>query len=123
MGCNETLVGRIRTVLRQRSGVAEKTMFGGVAFLLNGNMCCGVHKDRLIVRLGTEAGDQALTEPHTRPMDITGKPMKGWIIVASEGVREDGILRQWIEQAVAFVATLPRKPGSDSRKPSRRRNR
>jgi TfoX/Sxy family transcriptional regulator of competence genes len=95
-------------------------MFGGVAFLLNGHMCCGAHKDSLILRLGPEVGELALLEPHTRPMDFTGKVMKGWVIVTSKGVREDDALRRWIEQALAFAATLTGKRRKAPRTRARR---
>jgi TfoX/Sxy family transcriptional regulator of competence genes len=109
MGFDETLAGRIRDALARKSGVEEKKMFGGVGFLLDGNMLVGVWKDSLIVRLGPEKGDEALLEPHVREFDITGKPMKGWVLVESEGVEDDDQLNEWIERAMEFVKTLPAK--------------
>src|SRR5439155_17714296 len=81
MAFDEKLAGRIRLSLGKRKGLKEKKMFGGIAFLLNGNMCCGVHRTEMIVRLAPEATDQALTDRHTRLFDLTGRPMKGWVLV------------------------------------------
>lgn len=84
-------------------------MFGGVGFLLNGNMLVGVWRNSLIVRLGPEAGEEPLLEPHVREFDITGKPMKGWVMVEPEGVEDDDQLKEWIDRATRFVKTLPAK--------------
>jgi TfoX/Sxy family transcriptional regulator of competence genes len=109
MAFDETLAGRIRDALARSCGVEEKKMFGGVGFLLDGNMLVGVWKDSLIVRLGPERGDEALLEPHVKEFDITGRAMKGWVLVAPEGVEEDDQLKDWIERAMKFVTTLPAK--------------
>jgi TfoX/Sxy family transcriptional regulator of competence genes len=109
MGFDETLAGRIRDALARKSGIEEKKMFGGVRFLLNGNMLVGVWKDSLIVRLGPEKGDEALLEPHVKEFDITGRAMKGWVLVAPEGVEDDHRMKEWIERAMEFVNTLPEK--------------
>lgn len=109
MAFDETLADRIRSVLKRQKGVAERKMFGGLAFLLNGNMCCGVTKDQLMLRLGEQGTAEALTQPHARPMDFTGKPMKGMVFVAPAGLASDEDLRGWVERAVAFVSTLPAK--------------
>ena len=84
-------------------------MFGGVAFLLNGNMLVGVWRDMLIVRLGPEGGGEALRESHVRAFDITGRPMKGWVMVEPEGIEDDDQLRRWLDRATRFVQTLPAK--------------
>lgn len=84
-------------------GATKKKMFGGTCHLLNGNMLCGVHKDRLIVRLGEKAGPAALDEPHTRPMDVTGRPMKGWVMVSPQGYAGKA-LRDWLDRARTFVS-------------------
>ena len=84
-------------------------MFGGIAFLLNGNMCCGVHDDELIVRLDPDRTEQALREPHVRVFDLTGRPMKGWVLVAPGGVAADDDLRSWIGQGVKYARSLPAK--------------
>src|SRR5712691_3607415 len=81
MAFDERLAERIRGSLGRRKGLAEKKMFGGIAFLLNGNMCIGVHKTELIVRLAPEETAAALTQAHTRRFDLTGRPMKGWILI------------------------------------------
>jgi hypothetical protein len=84
-------------------------MFGGVGFLLNGNLLVGVWKDSLIVRLGPGEGDEALKEPHIKAFDITGRPMKGWVLIEPEGVQADDQLNGRIQRAVKFVGTLPAK--------------
>jgi TfoX/Sxy family transcriptional regulator of competence genes len=109
MAFNEALAARVRQALARRKNVEEKKMFGGVGFLLHGNMLAGVWKDSLIVRLGPDEGDEALREPHVRAFDITGKPMKGWVLVEPAGVEEDDHLKDWIERATKFVRTLPAK--------------
>src|SRR5436190_2889990 len=107
MAFDETLAERIRQRVARRKGIEEKRMFGGVGFLLNGNMLVGVWKDSLIVRLGPDNYDDALLEPHVREFDITGRPMKGWVLVEPEGVEDDDQLKGWIERALKFVKTLP----------------
>jgi TfoX/Sxy family transcriptional regulator of competence genes len=109
MAFNEALVERIRQGLTRRKNIEEKKMFGGIGFLLNGNMLVGVWKDSLIVRLGPEDGDEALKEAHVREFDITGKPMKGWVLVEPQGVEDDEQVRDWIQRAVRFVSKLPGK--------------
>src|SRR5688500_535259 len=106
---SESLAGRIRDALARKKNIQAKQMFGGVGFLLTGNMLVGVWKDSLIARLGPEAYDDALVEPHVKDFDITGKPMKGWIMVEPEGVEDDEQLAGWIERAMKFVKTLPKK--------------
>ena len=108
MYCAE-LAERLRTRLGKVPGISEKTMFGGIALLLNGNMVCGVHKDDLILRLGKDACEKGLKQPHTRQFDITGRPMSGWLMVAPEGCSEDQLLDEWVTQALDFVKTLPAK--------------
>ena len=109
MAFDETLAARIRQHLARRKGVEEKKMFGGVGFLLHGNMLVGVWKDSLIARLGPDEGDLALLEPHVKEFDITGRAMKGWVLVGPEGVEGDEQLGGWIERATKFVKTLPAK--------------
>ena len=103
------LAARIRERLDRRKGVEEKRMFGGVGFLLNGNLLVGVWKDSLVARLGPDEGEAALLEPHVRPFDVTGRPMTGWVLVGPEGVEDDDQLSGWIGRATAFVETLPAK--------------
>jgi len=109
MAFDHVLAERIRQRLARRKGVEEKKMFGGIGFLLHGNLLVGVWKESLIVRLGPDAGEEALREPHVKEFDITGRPMKGWVRVAPEGMGEDEQLAGWIQRAVTFVRTLPAK--------------
>src|SRR5215471_7469625 len=109
MAFSEELAERIRQGLARRKGIEEKKMFGGIGFLLNGNLLVGVWKDSLIVRLGPEEGEEALKEPHVSEFNITGRAMKGWVLVAPEGVEEDNPLRGWIQRAEKFVGKLPAK--------------
>src|SRR5258708_20585517 len=109
MAYDEKLAGRVRKVLEKRKGVAEKKMFGGVAFLLNGNMCCGIHGEEMIVRLKPEETDQALARPHTRIFDMTGRPMKGWILVKPAGLMSEDALAKWVSVGGSYAASLPAK--------------
>ena len=109
MAFNEALAERIRQALARRKNIEAKKLFGGVGFLLHGNMLVGVWKDALIVRLGPEEGEAALREPHVREFDITGRSMKGWVLVGPEGVENVEQLTDWIERALKFVKTLPAK--------------
>jgi TfoX/Sxy family transcriptional regulator of competence genes len=106
---DETLAARVRDVLALEPDVAERKMFGGLAFMLRGNMCCGIIHDDLMVRVGADAHDQAVAEPHVRPMDFTGRPMKGMVYVAPAGTAGDGELRTWVERAVAHAKSRPPK--------------
>src|SRR5579859_3501435 len=106
MAFDEALAERIRQALARRKGVEEKKMFGGVGFLLHGNMLVGVWKDSLIVRLGPDEGDEALKEPHVSEFDITGRPMRNWVL---ECLQEDEQLKGWIQRTLKFVKALPAK--------------
>ena len=103
------LAERIRKTLARRKGITEKKMFGGIAFMLNGNMVCGVVMDDLMVRVGPDHHDEALAQPHARPMDFTGRPMKGFIYVAPAGCKTDAALGKWVDMAASFVSSLPKK--------------
>ncbi len=109
MAFDEALAERARDALAGREGVTELAMFGGIGFMLNGNMCVGVHGDNLILRLGPEGADRALDEPHTRPFDLTGRPMTGWIFVEAEETATDELLQRWVDRAVGYVSALPPK--------------
>ena len=109
MAFDESLAARIRQHLARRKSVEEKKMFGGVGFLLHGNMLVGVWKDSLIARLGPDESDLALLEPHVKEFDITGRAMKGWVLVEPEGVEGDDQLKGWIQRAMKFVGRLPKK--------------
>ena len=89
-------------------------MFGGIGFLLNGNLLVGVWKESLVVRLGKDEGEAALKEPHVRGFDITGRPMRNWVLVGPEGVRDDKQLSAWIQRGVKFVGALPAKERASS---------
>ena len=112
MPYDEALAERMRPMLLTRTGVSEKSMFGGIAFLVNGNMCCGIWKDQLVIRLDKDEGTKALEEPHVRVMDITGRPMKGWLFVDHAGYKADKDLFGWIERAHAFASSLEPKKKS-----------
>lgn len=109
MAFSESIAARIRDALARICGITEKRMFGVVGFLLHSNILVGVWKHSLIVRLGPEEGQAALLEPHVKEFDITGRPMKGWVLVEPDGVENDGQLKTWIERAMRFVETLPKK--------------
>jgi TfoX/Sxy family transcriptional regulator of competence genes len=108
MAYDEQLAARVRALLADRTDVSERKMFGGLTFMLAGNMCCGVNKDELIVRLDPENEDEALTRPHARTMDFTGRHMPGFITVQPEGL-DDEQLDRWVQDAVARAASLPPK--------------
>jgi hypothetical protein len=103
------LADRIRQRLGKRKGLTEKKMFGGVAFMLGGNMACGVHGDDMIVRVDPDETELLLGEPHTRRFDLTGRPMKGWILVAPQGVADDAGLGKWAGIGATYAASLPPK--------------
>jgi TfoX/Sxy family transcriptional regulator of competence genes len=106
---DEALAARIRSILKRRKGYSEQKMFGGICFMLNGNMCVGPWHGSLIVRLDKSQHDATQSEPYVKPMDITGKVMKGWAIVDSAGIESDDELKAWIRRAAAVVSSLPSK--------------
>lgn len=108
MPFDQGLAQRVRETL-DHPGVTEKKMFGGLCFLLRGNMCVGVTGENLMVRVGPDAYAESLAQPHAREMDFTGKPLKGFVFVAPEGFDDDGELRAWIERGTAFALSLPAK--------------
>jgi TfoX/Sxy family transcriptional regulator of competence genes len=107
MAYDEAFAQRIRRAIGDHPGVSEKKMFGGLAFLLGSKMFCGIVGDQLMVRVGPAAYEDALAEPHVRPMDFTGRPLIGYVYVDAAGVRRASALARWVERAMAFVATLP----------------
>lgn len=109
MAYDEGLAQRIRETFEGQPGVVEKKMFGGIAFMVQGNMSVGVVGEELMVRVGPEGHEEALSQPHTRPMDFTGRPMKGFIYVEPEGIESDGDLQAWIDQGARHARTLPPK--------------
>ncbi len=116
MAYDEGLAERIRGVLDERAGVAEKRMFGGVAFLVRGHMCVGIAKDELMVRVGPEAYDDLVRQPHARAMDFTGRPMKGFLFVAADGLERDADLERWVEHGLRYAALLPAKAAPATRR-------
>ena len=109
MAYDQSLAQRIRAELNKLPDLQEKKMFGGVGFLVQGNMACGVHGEELIVRVGSQRYDEALSQPHTRPFDMTGRPMSGWVMVTPEGYETESDLRSWVRQGVEFARSLPAK--------------
>jgi TfoX N-terminal domain len=109
MPYDEILAVKIRQLLGRRKNLTEKKMFGGVGFLLGGNICCGAWKEFLILRLGDDAARLVLGEEHARPFDITGKPMRGWAMIEPAGWQDAKRLRRWVDWAVEFTSSLPAK--------------
>lgn len=109
MAYDEGLAQRIREPLADQDGLVEKKMFGGVGSMLFVNMACGVHKDLLVVRVGPEGHEAAMAKPHTRPFDITGRAMRGWVMVSAGVCAEDEALEAWVNGGINFALTLPSK--------------
>lgn len=117
MAFDEKLAQRVRAQLAAQRSVTEKKMFGGIAFMLSGKMCCGVLNDDLVARVSSDDYAAALKKPHTRPMDFTGRVLKGFVYVAPEALRTSRMLDDWLARSIAHVSSLPAKP---ARRPSRR---
>jgi len=109
MAYDEGLAQRLREIFADRYEVEEKRMFGGIAFMLRGHMCCGVVGDTLMVRTGPDHYAAALQRPHAREMNFTDKVMKGFVYVDPAGVEDDEDLQAWVTLGVGFVNTLPGK--------------
>jgi len=109
MAYDEGLAQRIRELLAKQAGVSEKRMFGGLAFLLKGNMCVGIVKDDLMIRVGPDVYQRLVRHPHARKMDFTGKPMKGFVYVSPGGVESEEDLRLWVGHGLAYASSLPSK--------------
>lgn len=109
MAYDEAFAERVRAVFAGRGDVAEKRMFGGLAFMVSGNMCCGVSKGDLVVRVGPDAYSASLAEKHVREMDFTGKPLRGFVYVARQAVASEAQLQAWIGRGVKFAQSLPPK--------------
>ena len=107
MAFDEILAARVRDALTGRARLTERKMFGGIAFMLNGHMSCGLVGDDLMVRVGPEGYEDALCRPHARPMDFTGRPFTGYVYVAPAGLRTTRALRAWVERAADYVLALP----------------
>ena len=115
MAYDEKLAERVRALLTARKRVTEKRMFGGLAFLLGGRMCCGVLNDELVVRVGPARYNEALVRPHARPMDFTGKPLTGFVYVAPAGFRTRPALEKWVGLGLEFASTLHAKKTKNKR--------
>ena len=109
MAYDEALAATVRHALARRRNVTEKRMFGGLSFLIRGNMCCGIVGDELMVRVGPEHYESALSRRHVREMDFTGRPLTGYVYVARDGLRSSMTVQGWVDQGVAFARTLPAK--------------
>jgi hypothetical protein len=109
MAYDEMLALRVRQAIEEQPDLVEKKMFGGVGFMLRGNMACGVNGDELIVRVGPDNYETALAQPHANVFDMTGRPMTGWVRVSPEGIATDESLSAWVGKGVDFALTLPPK--------------
>ena len=109
MAYDEFLATRVRAALGPLPNLEEKKMFGGVGFILHGNMACGVHKNDLIVRVGEAKYQDSLSRPHTHVFDMTGRTMTGWVVVEPSGCSTDADLKNWVEQGLEFALSLPGK--------------
>lgn len=109
MAYDKALAERVREALAGQPGLTERAMFGGVGFMVHGNMACGILKDELMVRVGPEKGTEALQRPGVRVFDLTGRAMKGWVVVSPEGLGTPEALKSWVDEGVAFATSLPEK--------------
>ncbi len=109
MAYSEELAERIRDVIDGRPGVVERKMFGGIAWMVNGNMACGIIGDDLMVRLDRDDAEAAQAEEHVGPMEFTGRPMRGFILVGAEGIEGDADLGRWVDAGADFAESLPPK--------------
>jgi hypothetical protein len=109
MAYDVELAERVERVLKGKRNVVCKKMFGGLGFMVRGNMCVGIWQQSLVARVGAEDYLDALAEPFTEEFDITGKPLTGWVMVNPEGLETEAALAEWIGRAMAFVKTLPAK--------------
>ena len=109
MAYDQALAQRVRGALAGQPGLSERAMFGGIGFMVHGNMCCGVHGDRLIVRIPPDQHEAALERPGVHTFDMTRRPTKGWILVGPGGVNTPEALNTWVQEGVAFASSLPPK--------------
>lgn len=110
MAYDEVLAERVRQAVKKRSKAVEKKMFGGLCFMVKGHMACGVESERIVVRVGADAYEKALARPGAKPMDFTGRALKGFVYVGSSSVKNGRSLQKWIDMAVAHADSLPPKP-------------
>ena len=109
MAYDTELAERVRAIIGVRQGLTERKMFGGIAWMLHGNMACGVLGDEVIVRLGVEDSARALAEPDTRPFDMTGRPMRGFVVVGGQSIAQGGQLTGWVDAGADYASSLPPK--------------
>jgi TfoX/Sxy family transcriptional regulator of competence genes len=107
MAYDLTTAERVRRILSSRRDVVEKRMVGGLSFVVAGNMCCGVTGSALMIRVGADARERVLAQPHVRPMEFAGRPLAGFVLVDPKGFRTDAALAAWVRHGLDFVATLP----------------
>jgi TfoX-like protein len=119
MAYDTNLADRVREILAGRPGLNEREMFGGIGFTINGSLVAGVHGDELIARVPPEEHDAAVKQPGARIFDITGRPMRGWLLVGAGGTKGPG-LKKWVERTVGYAATLPPKKPKKSKPPAKR---
>jgi TfoX/Sxy family transcriptional regulator of competence genes len=120
MAYDQATADRVRRMLAGRQGVAEKRMVGGLSFSVNGAMCCGVTGEALMVRVGRDAREQAVAEPHVRPMEFGGRALAGFVLVDPAGFRTDADLASWVQRGIDFASTLP--AAGHARAPQRQRD-
>ena len=109
MPYDEEVADRIREVLAGRRGIEEKKMFGGLTFMVRGNMACGVSNETLVIRVGAKAYEDSLGHPHCRECDFTGRPLKGMVMIDPKGFASAGDIRAWVERGYSFAESLPPK--------------
>ncbi|MDY6881569.1 MAG: TfoX/Sxy family protein [Thermodesulfobacteriota bacterium] len=109
MPFDEAIENRIKKIVSKLKNCEARKMFGGLCYLLDGHMFCGVYKDYLILRMGEPTSKETLKSSFARPFDITGRPMKGWVMLGKEGFKSEDELKDWLEKAEKFVRTLPPK--------------
>ena len=122
MSYDEKTAERLRRLLSARSDVVERKMFGGLCFMVNGGMCCGLTSVALMVRVGKDRYEDALAQPHARPMDFTGRPLTGMVYVAPAGYTSDSALARWVQRGLDFVSQRPAE-SRVKRRPTRRASR
>ena len=121
MSYDEKTAERVRRILSRRADVVEKRMFGGLCFIVNGGMCCGLTNTAFMVRVGPDRYENALAQPHARPMDFTGRPLAGMVYVDPSGYKTDAALAKWVQRGVDFVCALPaKKPAAPRKKLARK---
>ena len=109
MAYDEVLAGRITTLLKRRRGITRKKMFGGLCFLMDGKMVCGVERNRLVVRVGPARYEALLKQPHVKPMDFTGRPLRGFVYVLPQGLQSRAALKMWIDRGLRYAKSVPAK--------------